>query len=223
MIYSFELEMQLLAALIKYPEKYAEIASFISEEDFWNEGAKVNRVIFKVLKQSLDSGEKIDEIALSQRIKGLGVSFESGFDITEYIESLALRKISKDTILTTAKDLKKITIRRAFYYMAADIGKKMRNMPATADYSAIIRTADEIYNEQINLFETGADKPLNLYDRMVDLIEERGNNPIAEFGMVGPHPRLQEVYGSLLRPGNITVVVARSGSGKIYKLLFWYT
>jgi len=49
---------------------------------------------------------------------------------------------------------------------------------------------------------------------MEDLVEERGNNPVDEFGFSGPHPKLQDMYGSLLRPGNITVIVARSGVGK---------
>jgi replicative DNA helicase len=56
MIYSYELEMQLLAALIKYPEKFVEIATFISEKDFWNESSKINRIIFKVLKQAIENG-----------------------------------------------------------------------------------------------------------------------------------------------------------------------
>ena len=37
MIYSFELEKQLLAGLIKYPDRYADIADFITEKDFWSE------------------------------------------------------------------------------------------------------------------------------------------------------------------------------------------
>jgi replicative DNA helicase len=49
---------------------------------------------------------------------------------------------------------------------------------------------------------------------MEAFIEERGNNPVDEFGMMGPHKKINDIYGSLLRPGNITVVVARSGVGK---------
>ena len=49
---------------------------------------------------------------------------------------------------------------------------------------------------------------------MEELVEYRGDNPLIEFGMMGPHPKLNDMYGSLLRPGNITVVVARSGVGK---------
>jgi replicative DNA helicase len=49
---------------------------------------------------------------------------------------------------------------------------------------------------------------------MEGFIEERGNNPLEEFGMMGPHEKINDIYGSLLRPGNITVIVARSGVGK---------
>lgn len=214
MIYSYELEMQLLAALIKYPEKFVEIATFISEKDFWNESSKINRIIFKVLKQAIENGEKIDEIVIAQRVKTCGISFEDNISASDYIDSLSLRKISKDTIVTTAKELKKHTIRREIYQCCADIGKKMRSLPASTDYNSIIQTADQIYNNQINMYETGIDRPVNIYDKMEEVIEERGNNPITEFGFVGPHEKLQNIYGSLLRPGNITVIVARSGVGK---------
>lgn len=214
MIYSYELEMQLLAGLIKYPEKYCEIANFISEEDFWNDGAKLNRVVFSVLRQAIENNENIDSIVLGQRVKSLGISFENNIDVADYIDSLSLRQVSRETIVTTAKELKKITVRRGFYQCAAEIGKKMRTMPASADYSEIITSADQIYNNRVNLYETGADSPVDLYEKMEDIVEERGNNPITEFGFVGPYPKLQDVYGSLLRPGNITVIVARSGVGK---------
>lgn len=214
MIYSYELETQLLAGLLKYPEKYLEISAFISEKDFWNEGSKINRTLFKVLKQAVENGETIDDIVLTQRVKSLGISFEDNIDPLDFIQSLSLRKISKETVLSTAKELKKFTMRREIYSCCSDIGKKMRSMPSSTDYAGIIQTADEIYNGQINLYETGVDKPINIYEKMEDLIEERGNNPIDQFGYEGPHPKLQGMYGSLLRPGNITVVVARSGVGK---------
>ena len=52
MIYSYDLETQLLAGLIKYPERYADVASFITEKDFWSESSKINRTIFCVLRQA---------------------------------------------------------------------------------------------------------------------------------------------------------------------------
>ena len=214
MIYSYDLETQLLAGLIKYPDRYSEIASFITEKDFWSETSKINRTIFLVLRQAIENGEKIDEVVISQRVKTYGISFEDNINPADYIESLSLRKLSADSIISVAKELKKYTIRREIALCGAEINKKMRTVSASMDYSCIIEEADKLYNQQINLYETGTDQPENIFDEMEALVEERGNNPVSEFGFAGPHPKLQDMYGSLLRPGNITVIVARSGVGK---------
>lgn len=214
MIYSYDLETQLLAGLIKYPDRYADIASFITEKDFWSETSKINRTIFCVLRQAIDNGEKIDEVVISQRVKNYGISFEDNINPADYIESLSLKKLSQDSIISVAKELKKYTIRREIAICGAEINKKMRSISPSSDYASIIETADKLYNDQINLYEAGTDQPENIFDEMEALVEERGNNPVTEFGFAGPHPKLQDMYGSLLRPGNITVVVARSGVGK---------
>ena len=214
MIYSYDLETQLLAGLIKYPDRYAEVASFVTEKDFWSESSKINRTIFCVLRQAIDNGEKIDDVVISQRVKNYGVTFEDNINPSDYIESLSLKKISPESIISVAKELKKYTIRREIALCAADINKKMKSISPSSDYKTIVETADKLYNDQINLYETGEDQPQDIFAEMEDLIEERGNNPVTEFGFAGPHPKIQDMYGSLLRPGNITVVVARSGVGK---------
>jgi hypothetical protein len=214
MIYSYDLETQLLAGLIKYPERYADVASFITERDFWSESSKINRTIFCVLRQTIDNGERIDDVVISQRVKNFGVTFEDNINPSDYIESLSLKKISPESITSVAKELKKYTIRREIAMCGADINKKMKSISPSSDYNVIIETADKLYNDQINLYETGTDQPENIFDEMEALIEERGNNPVTEFGFAGPYPKTQDMYGSLLRPGNITVIVARSGVGK---------
>ncbi len=214
MIYSFELETQLLAGLIKYPDRYADIADFITEKDFWSENSKINRTLFCVLKQAIDNGENIDEVIIAQRVKDYGISFEDGLQPADYIESLSFKRISADAIKTVASELKKYTVRREIAFCGAEINKKMRAMSPSCEYTQIVEEADKLYNDQINLYESGSDQPQNIFDEMEEMIEERGNNPIEEFGFAGPHPKLQDIYGSLLRPGNITVVVARSGVGK---------
>jgi replicative DNA helicase len=214
MIYSYDLETQLLAGLIKYPERYADVASFVTEKDFWSESSKINRTIFCVLRQAIDNGEKIDDVVISQRVKNFGVTFEDNINPSDYIESLSLKKLSPESIISVAKELKKYTIRREIAMCGAEINKKMKSISPSSDYSVIIECADKLYNDQINLYETGADQPENIFDEMEALVEERGNNPVTEFGFAGPHPKTQDMYGSLLRPGNITVIVARSGVGK---------
>jgi len=214
MIYSYELEKQLLAGLLKDPESLIEISTFISTSDFYSESTSLNSTIFRIIDQAIKANDEIDEIIIAQRVNEIGLSFEDNVNPSDYIKSLALRKVPEGNILKTAKELKKYSIRREILNSSKDISKKMKSISAESSYQDIIEAADSIYNSRINLYELGNDVPSNIYDEMEGLIEERGNNPLTEFGMMGPHPKINNIYGSLLRPGNITVIVARSGVGK---------
>ena len=214
MIYNFELEKQLLAGLIKEPDALAEISNFIGTSDFYSKQSSLHSTIFRIIKQAIDAGDEVDEVIIAQRVNDVGLSFEDNLNPSDYIKSLALRKVPKGNTIKTAKELKKYSIRREILDSSQDIAKKMKNMAPEASYRAIIEAADAAYNSRINLYEMGNDTPENIYEEMEAIIEERGNNPVKEFGMMGPHPKVNEIYGSLLRAGNITVIVARSGVGK---------
>tara|TARA_R110001583_G_scaffold48781_1_gene152630 strand:- start:1509 stop:3026 length:1518 start_codon:yes stop_codon:yes gene_type:complete len=214
MIYNFELEKQLLAGLIKEPDSLAEISNFIGTGDFYSEKTSLHSTIFRIIQQAIDSGDEVDEVIIAQRVNDVGISFQDNLNPSDYIKSLALRKVPNGNTIKTAKELKKYSIRREILDSSLDIGKKMKNMPPEACYRSIIEAADSAYNSRINLYELGNDIPENIYEDMENLIEDRGNNPVTEFGMMGPHPKVNDIYGSLLRPGNITVIVARSGVGK---------
>lgn len=216
MIYSRELEKNLLSALLKFPEKYVEIASFIHENDFYTDGSIVHQTIFKILKQSLEKGESINDVVLAERVKSFVSSFEDNINITEYIKSLSLIKVSEDNVLTIAKELKKHTVRREIHNSSLEVAKKMKSMSRSASFDEIVATADSAYNDQVDLYHITDNSPQNIYDKMEEMVEDRGENPdlYKESGFMGPHKRLNEMYGSLLRPGNISVVVARSGVGK---------
>jgi replicative DNA helicase len=214
MNYNLELEKQLLAALIKEPDLFCEIANFIEHDDFYSEESNLHKTIFTIVKQAIESSEDIDEVIIAQRIASIGLSFEDKLNPSDYIKSLALRKVPKGNLIKTAKELKKVSVRRGIYKAAQDMAKQMKNISPDTSYHEIIEKADNVYNSRINLYEIGEDEPVNIYDEMEYMIEDRGNNPIEEFGMMGPHKKVNDMYGSILRPGNITVVVARSGVGK---------
>jgi replicative DNA helicase len=214
MVYSYELEQHLIAGLIKHPESYPLIASFIDHKDFYDKNSIVNKTIFSVLRQALESGDSLDEVILSQRVQSLGISFEDNINIADYIKALSMRQISKEGVQKAATELKKITVRREIHDASLETAKKMKGMSPSSSFDDIVSEADKIYNEKINLYEIGSNKPENLFCEMEEFIEDRGNNPIDQFGLHGPHQRVNQLYGSLLRPGNITVVVARAGVGK---------
>jgi replicative DNA helicase len=214
MIYDYELEKQLLAALIKEPDDYCEISNFINSRDFYSENTNLHSSIFSIIKQAIDKSEGIDEVIIAQRVNSLGLSFEDNVNPADYIRSLGMRKVPKGNLIKTARELKKYTVRREIYDSAREVAKKMKGISPDSTYTDIISQADQIYNSRINLYELGNDTPENIYEEMESLVEERGNNPVVEFGMMGPHKKVNQIYGSLLRPGNITVIVARSGVGK---------
>lgn len=214
MIYSYELEKQLLAGLLKDPASLTEICNFISVSDFYSDQSSLNSTIFRIVEQAVNAGDDIDEIIIAQRVNEVGLSFEDNLNPSDYIKSLALRKVPKGNVIKTAKELKKYSIRREILASSEQIARKMKKMPPEASYRDIVEASDSIYNSRINLYELGNDTPVNIYEEMENLVEDRGNNPLTEFGMMGPHPKVNEIYGSLLRAGNITVIVARSGVGK---------
>ncbi len=215
MIYSYEIEKQVLAAFIQKPQAFVDFLSVINEKDFYDKRSLLHKTLFIILRNASEKNESIDEVVLVQRIKDLGIKFEEDINILDYVKSLSMRKIHSEAKLkSSVQELKKLTVRREISSTAEKLSEQMKSINTDVPYLKIIETADEIYNEKINLFEVGDDVPLNIYEEMEDFIEERGNNPIEEFGMMGPHPKTNEIYGSLLRPGNITVIVARSGVGK---------
>ena len=181
MIFSLELEQHLLAALIKYPAKYGNIASFINENDFCADENSINKTIFYVLRQALENAEKMDEVLLSQRVDALNISFPSDIKISDYIHSLALRKVSSDNVEKIAQELKKYTVRREIFEGAKKVADSMRKMSPSVSYNDIIESADNTFNEKINFFDAGPNSPVNISDEMEEWIEVRGNNPVTEF------------------------------------------
>lgn len=212
-LYSYELEQHLLSGILNNPDHFFEISSFVSEKDFYSEYSYINRTIFSLLKRCIESGEGFDEVLISQKVKDLGVKFEEGIDCLEFLQSLSFRKTSKKSLIETAKELKKLTLKRDLCSTGKSISEEI-SKTKHSNYQDIVDLADSIYHKTINNYESHDSTPVNIYDDMEHLIEDRGNNPIDSFGLEGPHQRLHEIYGSLLRPGNISVIVARSGIGK---------
>lgn len=213
-MYSFDLEKQLLAGLINHPDIFIEIAPFIHEDDFYNKNSQVNRTIFCIIKNAIESSEAIDYVMISERALGLGISFEDNINIADYIQSLSLRKTSSKAIISVAKDLKSLSARRRIANSALQVKSAMEKASPNDTFSHLSEKADQIFNEGMNIFDSVSENPENLFAEMEDWAEDLGNNPVDEPGLKCPHSRLHDLYGSLLREGNITVITARSGVGK---------
>ena len=219
MIHSKELERHLLSALIKSPESYSDIAHLIDEEDFYTENESyVNQTIFKLIKNSQNKGtnESLDHIILIDRLRSAQISFSDNIDIGDYVHSLVIMRFNDDhnNIVDIAKELKGYTVRRVIFETCEEIKTKVSRSMGSLSLPDIIRTADALYNAPLETYASTTEGPENIYADMASTIEELANNPM-DAGMLAPHmPYLNTMYGSLLRPGNISVVVARTGVGK---------
>ena len=216
MIHSKELEKQLLAALIQHPSSYSRIAPLINEEDFCTgHGSYVHQTIFKFIKrmQESGSGDSLDEVVLIERLKNASISFVDNIDIGDYVRSLLLKKVSKEAVSAISLELKTYTVRRGIEAACDTIQKEVRKS-SSKSLPDIIRRADSLYNDKIDYYSGDNLRPENIYEDMLEVIEDLADNP-QDPGMLAPHmPFTNRMYGSLIRPGNMAVICARTGVGK---------
>jgi hypothetical protein len=210
---------------LKFPEKWAEVRSFLKDSDFYSEDSKVHVSIFRMVARAYDNAEKIDETILNERISALRMSFEDPVDVSEYISSLysPLNKLREDSLIPLVKELKKFSAKRCIIKgaeSALEFAKGIKDPNLSS--MEMIRGSDEIYSEIVGSFEFGDDHLTNLAEKMEEEIERMGNNPQDDFGMMLPEfPKINEIFGSLFRPGNITCIVARAKTGKSTMLIDW--
>lgn len=214
MIYNLELEKRVLSGMLQIPDAWGEVAAYLNEKDFFSLDSKINVTLFKLLRNALNKSESIDDTILIQRLNSLGCSFQDGIDVNEYIHSLAYFKITKHIFIASVKELKKFTAKREIYNAAKSMAEYAKKISVEEDYESIVGKADEIYNETIQQFELVDNEPKMIFKDAEFLIESIANNPPQELGMMSGHKRLDSMYGSLVLPGNICCIVARSAAGK---------
>lgn len=210
-MHSYELEQQVIAGLLNEPSTYNAISPFISSSDFVSD---INNTVYSFIRDSYERSETLDPIILAEKINLSGISFEDNINISDYLYSISLRRATEESTISSAKELGKLSARRNIRDAGLSLAKKMESLSADSEISTIFETAESIFTKTIDSYVNQSNGPSNIFEEMVEIIEHRGNNIITDFGPMGPHSRLNELYGSLLRPGNITTIVARSGVGK---------
>lgn len=212
-LHSYEIEKQFLSSLIKHPDAFGEVSEFINTNDFYSEDTILHKTIFSVVKSALDNKDSVDPVILSERISQLGISFEDNLNVGDYINSLSLRPTTDKTVVSSAKELKKYSAKREVYEAARSVAIKIKKLSPDATYAEILETADQTFNEKISRLDNGDEAPENIYDELEAFIEGVPNKP-QDVGLLGPHEKINQIYGSLLKPANITVLVARPAVGK---------
>ena len=91
-IYSNQVEVHVLGGLLKHPDVLAEVDSFLSAEDFYN---NVHQTIYCVLRESILNNEKIDKVLLANKISNLGISSKDDIYIFDYTNTLKYTYITR--------------------------------------------------------------------------------------------------------------------------------
>ena len=146
------------------------------------------------------NGGKLDKVLLAEKIKNLGVSFRDDIDIYSYVDNLAFSN-STEGGSEAAKELLKLRIRREIQETAQEV-KTYVEKAASKGIDEIIGECDNIYNSKINTYSI-EDEPIDIFEDLENLVEERGNEPDEDMGFYTPYKEFNRLYGGL-RPGNCT-------------------
>jgi replicative DNA helicase len=208
MIYSLQVERHVLSGLLKHQDLFADIDVFLTENDFYND---VHSSIYTVFKNIKYKGENVDKVLLAEKIKNLGISFKDEINIFDYIDNLTFSQITEEATMTACKELIKFRVRRELCQTADNL-KDYVTKNAEDSLDEIISKIDGIYNKKISSYSEN-DIPINIFEGVEDLIEERGNSPKDETGLITPYSEFNRMYGGL-KNGNIYAIASRPGQGK---------
>lgn len=210
-LYNLEVEKHLLACLLQNPDGLGEI-SILNEKDF----SPINSSIYKIICNEINSGRETSSILLSDKIKSYNIQLD-GVDPYDYIEALKLIPINESELVPLAKKLKKLTVLREYEEIGKQIVRTARKS-TEKEFVDIVNEIDGIYNNKVNQFAGNDDEPVDLFEGLIDEIEEAGNNP-HDPGIVCPCiPIYTKIYGSFCG-STVRFYAARSKSGKSTFLL----
>ena len=148
---------------------------------------------------------------LAERIKNLGISFKDDINIYDYIDNLTFSQITEQATIEACKELVKLRIRREILETAEKLKDFVSKSPDKS-VDEIINAVDQIYNKKISSYSEN-DVPINIFEGVEDLIEEIGNSPKDDTGLITPYPEFNRMYGGL-KNANIYAIASRPGQGK---------
>jgi len=208
MIYSLQVERHVLSGLLKHQDLFADIDVFLTENDFYND---VHCTIYSIFKNIKHKGENVDKVLLAEKIKNLGISFKDEINIFDYIDNLSFSQITEEATMEACKELIKLRVRREIS-STADKLKEYVTKNSDESLDSIITKIDQIYNKKVSSYSEN-DMPINIFEGVEDLIEEIGNSPKEDTGLITPYSEFNRMYGGL-KNGNIYAIASRPGQGK---------
>lgn len=205
---SIQVEKHVIGGLIQNPEVMSELESFVKDTDFT---ADPHTVIFSCIRSSFLKNEKLDKILIAQQIHNLGITFKDDINIFDYIGAISCAPITPQATIKAAQELVKLRVLRDVDKTCDEIQKHIHKS-VNEELSKTITEADAIYGKNNNIIQYES-VPEDLFSDMYNMIEETGNNPKDETGLITPYPEFNRMYGGF-RGGNVYAIASRPAQGK---------
>ena len=214
MIKNVEVERFTIASLLKYPKLYSDISHFISSEDY--AASRLHKMSFQVIADLTKKQEEVNVYVVSQKLKNSGATFSEVEDIHSYLEEILNIQINEKSALEFFKTLARTTAMREIETAGAKLMAEMKTLQKKdASIETILGDADRIYGATMQAFKSQVGQQfINLYENIEALSHARANEPKTNQGFMSPFPRMNEIFGEMLRPGHISLIAARTGVGK---------
>lgn len=205
---SIQIEKHAIGGLIQNQQIISEVINFLTDRDFT---VAPHSVLYSCLRSSFLKGEKLDNVLLAQKIKSLGISFKDKINIFDYVESISFAPITPLATIQSCQELVKLRALREVHEVCEEMQDHIQKSTAQ-ELDKTLNEVDAMYGGKINSFisEKG---PVNLFDSLLDLAEERGNKPQEEIGLATPYPEFNRFYGGL-RDKNLYIIASRAKNGK---------
>lgn len=207
-LFSIQVEKHVLCGLIRNANIISEVDRFLSEKDFV---AEPHGVIYSCVRSCFLNNEKIDKVLLAQKISALGISFKEDINIFDYIEAISFNEVTTEATIKACTELVKLRALRDIN-KTCDEMKRMIDKSIDKPLDSTISELDGHYANRMNSFEI-ENEPELLFDKIYDMAEEKGNNPVEEVGLATPYPEFNRLYGGLRRK-NLYIIASRAKSGK---------
>lgn len=214
-LYSYQVEKHFIGGLIQNPEIFTEVEGFVSDKSFHS---TLHGTIYSCFRSAFLNNEKIDKVLLAQKIQNLGI--KTDVEIFDYIDGISFTQITPTATIEAASELVKMAALRSLE-KKFDSMKETLHKQINEPLEKIVSATDKIYGDMVSSFNVEQGwQPLGL--GLLEMVEERGNNPITEIGMATPYAEFNRLYGGL-RNKNLYIIAARAKAGKSTLLNDWVT
>lgn len=140
--YSIEAEQAVIGGLILNNEKWDDISSIISEQNFYN---AVHRAVFKIIREMLNKNQPVDMLTIDRAVKEAKVL--EGAGAFAYIAELCKNTPSTANIITYAEIVKRDSQARTLFTLGNDLRGSALQINSQESLDAVLGNAEKALTE----------------------------------------------------------------------------